>query len=232
MVGRVLVHPAWRRRGLGAALLAQVEARARAEGGRYLDMMVAGEHEAGSRFLEANHFRAVHYGWQMILPDIHSAPGPAWPSGYHTRTFVPGQDERTTVEIENASFQDEWEFSTIELGEIEGFVRSPSFRADGILYATHQGQAVGECWSWIDEEQRTAPPGDKSGGVWCLCVHPQHRRRGLGQALLLAGVQWQRQQGMASATLAVDGANDRAKHLYETVGFITRRTDVWYRKEL
>ena len=136
------------------------------------------------------------------------------------------------MQIENGSFRDEWEFTPIELCEIEGFVRSPSLRADGILYATYQGQVAGECRNWINEEQRTAPPEEKSGGVWCLCVHPQHRRRGLGRALLLAGVQWLRQQGMTSATLAVDGANDRAKHLYETAGSITRRTDVWYRKEL
>jgi len=66
----------------------------------------------------------------------------------------------------------------------------------------------------------------------CLCVHPQHRGRGLGKALLLAGLQWLRQQGATLATLAVDGANERAKHLYELVGFITRRTDAWYRRYL
>jgi mycothiol synthase len=63
-------------------------------------------------------------------------------------------------------------------------------------------------------------------------VHPQHRGRGLGRALLVAGVQWLRHQGMTSACLWVDGANDRAKHLYESVGFIAARTDIWYREEL
>ncbi len=68
--------------------------------------------------------------------------------------------------------------------------------------------------------------------MWCLCVHPQHRHRGLGRVLLLAGVQWLCQQGMASAALYVDGANDRARHLYEAAGFVPARTDIWYREEL
>jgi len=231
-VGRILVHPDWRRRGLGTYLLDQVEQRAADEGSEYLDILVAAQAEAGCRFLEARGFRIVHYGWHMLLRDVDSAPAPQWPTGYGTRTFVPGEDERTTVEIENQSFQDVWEYTPIEAGEIEGFVRSPAFRADGIIYATHQGQVVGECWNWIDEGEHSDQAEEKRGDVWCLCVHPQHRRRGVGRALLLAGVQWLREQGVTAAYLAVDGDNERAKHLYESVGFVTRRTDVWYRKEL
>jgi len=230
-VGRVLVHPQWRRRGLGSALLKRIEQRARDVGGRYLDISVAAQQDAARQFLSARGFTIVHYSWQMFLPDVHSAPPPQWPAGYSTRTFVPGQDERTSVQIENESFQDHWEYVPVEIGEIEGFVRSPSFRADGVIYAVYQGQAVGECWNWIDDEY-IAQSGEKRGEIWCLCVHPQHRRRGLGRALLLAGVQWLRQQGMASARLCVDGANERAKHLYESVGFVTQRTDIWYRKKL
>ena len=230
-VGRLLVHPEWRRCGLGTALLARIEHRARAEGGRYLDIMAAKQHHAGRQFLSARGFSIVHYAWQMALLEIDAAPVPGWPAGYSTRTFVPGQDEHTSTKLENECFQDEWEYVPVKLGEIEGFVRSPSFRADGVIYAVHQGQVVAECWNWIDDE-RIAQTGEKRGDIWCLCVHPQHRRRGLGRALLLAGVQWLRQQGMTSAYLTVDGANERAKHLYQSVGFVTQRTNIWYRKGL
>lgn len=228
---RVLVHPQRRRQGLGAGLLRAIEARARVLGGQYLDVQIESTQEGGRAFLQARGFQPVHYSWQMVFADVCSAPEPSWPPGYCQRTFVIGQDEWTSVRLENVSFQDEWEFVPVELGEIEGFVRSPSFRADGIIYAVKDGQVVGECWNWIDD-QAIAQTGEKQGDVWCLCVRPQHRRRGLGRALLLTGVQWLRQLGMASAALYVDGANDRARHLYEAVGFNAQRTDIWYREEL
>jgi mycothiol synthase len=195
-------------------------------------MAIAASQRGGRRFLEMRGFRIVHYSWHMEIPTLANAVLPDWPEGYQKRTFVPGQDERTSVELENACFADEWEFTPSVVGEFEGFVRSPSFRADGVIYATHQGQVVGECWSWMQVEQRSVPAAERRGDIWCLCVHPQHRRRGLGRALLLAGVQWLRQQGATAARLGVDGANEKAKRLYESAGFVTRRTDVWYRKEL
>jgi mycothiol synthase len=231
-VGRLLVHPQWRHQKLGTRLLGCIEGRAQAIGSQYLDMAVAAEQKGGRCFLEAHGFRVVHYCWHMVMPDASRASAPEWPDGYQTRTFVPGQDERTSVQLENACFADAWEYVPVEEGEFEGFVRSLSFRADGVIYATHQGQVVGECWSWLQLEQGHAPDAERRGDVWCLCVQHAHRRRGLGRALLLAGVQWLRQQGVRAAYLGVDGANEEAKHLYQSAGFVTRRTDVWYRKGL
>jgi mycothiol synthase len=228
---RVLVHPDWRRQGLGTKLLRTIEARARELDGKYLDVQIESAQEGGRAFLHARGFQRVHYSWQMILSDIAAAPEPAWPASYGVRTFVVGSDEATSRHLENDSFADEWEHAPTAEGEIEGFVRSPSFRADGVIYALKDGQVVGECWNWIDD-QAIAQTGKRQGDVWCLCVHPQHRHRGLGRALLLAGVQWLRQQGMTSAALYVDGANERARHLYEATGFVAIRTDIWYREEL
>jgi len=230
-IGRVLVHPAWRQRGLGTSLLQHMEARGRTLGGHYLDIQIGQEASTGRAFLGRHGFRPVHYSWSMILEQVSSAPSPEWPTGYGQRTFEPGRDERTSVQLENESFRDEWEFTPVEVGEVVGFQRSSSFRADGIIFAISGGQVVGECWNWIDDE-RIAQTGARCGDVWCLCVHPQHRRRGLGKALLLAGVQWLGQQGMSAAALYVDGSNERAKHLYESAGFVTRRALIWYREDL
>ena len=230
-VGRVLVHPQWRRRRLGTELLQRISQRARVSGANRLDVGVAAQSEGAQRFLEARGFRAVHYSWHMQLPDVTAAPAPRSPVGYQRRSFVPSQDEPTSAQIENASFQDEWEFMPVPVGEIEGFVRSPSFRADGVIYALHQGQVMGECWTWIDRDSMEQTGGPR-GDAWCLCVHPEHRGRGLGRALLLSSVHWLRRQGMTCAGLCVDGANERARRLYESVGFRTQQTDIWYREEL
>ena len=230
-VGRVLVHPQWRRRGLGSALLRRTEARARAVGSVYLDALIAESQAGGRRFAERHGFSAVHCGWLMRLPRLDSLPAPQWPPGYGVRTFLVSQDEQATVELENASFRDEWEYTPEHVGEFEAYVRSPSFRPDGVIFAVHNEELVGECWSWIDDEC-IAASGERQGDVWSLCVHPEHRGRGLGRALLLAGLQWLKQQGMTSALGGVDGANKRGQRLYTSIGCEALRTDIWYRKQL
>jgi mycothiol synthase len=231
-VGRVLVHPRWRRRGLGRQLMGCIEHRAAAAGSEYLDVSIAAPQVVGRHFLEHHGYHVVHYGWHMALQAQIAAPPPRWPQGYDSRRFVPGQDEGIVVQLENACFHDHWEYRPVELGEIDGFVRSASFRPEGIIVALSANKVVGECWTRISSQQLAAESLEQRGDIVTLCVLPQHRGRGLGRALLLAGVRWLRQQGAACIYLGVDGANDRAKHLYESVGFVTQRTDVWYRQEL
>lgn len=173
----------------------------------------------------------MHHSWRMTLPDVSSARPARWPPGYSSRRFVVGQDEQTSVRIENESFQDVWEFEPVPLDEIEGFVRSTSFRSDGVVYAVHAGQVVGECWSWVEFGQ-LEKEAQKRGEVWCLCVHPQHRGRGLGRALLLTGVEWLHHRGMRSASLNVGRENSRAKRLYESMGCVEESEQTWHRKDL
>jgi len=228
-VFKLLVHPEWRRRGLGTELLRRVEDRARLLGGSRLDVMVDEIQPGGRAFLQARELREVHRCWEMVLPAGAHVSDPAWPDGCAFRTFVRNQDEVASVELENASFRDEWEYTPVQLGEIEGFVRSPSFRAEGVVYAISGGAVVGECWSWTEDHPPTI---DSVGDIWCLCVHPAHRGKGLGRALLLSGVRWLREEGVGAVKLGVDGANERARRLYESVGFRAARTDLWYREEL
>ncbi len=55
-----------------------------------------------------------------------------------------------------------------------------------------------------------------------LGVHPEHRGRGIGQALLQRGIETARRHRCDTLTLAVDGKNAPALRLYEAVGFTAR----------
>lgn len=63
-------------------------------------------------------------------------------------------------------------------------------------------------------------------GVSALTVAPQHRRRGLGSAILAALVEWGREHGASRIHLQVDPENEPALRMYERLGF---RTDHRYR---
>ncbi|MCD6555341.1 MAG: GNAT family N-acetyltransferase [Anaerolineae bacterium] len=72
--------------------------------------------------------------------------------------------------------------------------------------------------------------GRREGWVDTLCVRRPYRRRGVGEALLLAGLHKLRDAGLEIAALGTDAENlTGAVRLYERVGFREARRWVNYR---
>jgi mycothiol synthase len=108
----------------------------------------------------------------------------------------------------------------------------PQARPDGIFLAFGlDGDVAGVCWTSIDPE-RNALRGEQAGHIDSLAVVPEHRRRGLGRALLLAGMRWLQAQGQTSIELEAMGNNELALPLYEQVGFAIVRQASQYRRDL
>lgn len=79
------------------------------------------------------------------------------------------------------------------------------------------GELAGCALTWAPYEQK--------GWVKDLAVHPEHRRRGLGEALLHHAARAYRDAGVGQVGLKVDSDNPtRAPRLYERVGYRTDRT--------
>lgn len=85
------------------------------------------------------------------------------------------------------------------------------------------GEPVGFVW---------LAPHDKSGTAWIydIEVHPQHRGKGYGRALLQAAEDETRRLGVAAIGLNVFGANSVGLALYESAGYAV--TSLQMRKEL
>lgn len=63
-----------------------------------------------------------------------------------------------------------------------------------------------------------------------VAVHPDHRRRGIGRALVLAAVDLTAQRQAETVILQVDRANSGARELYRTLGFrVTSTRTTWVR---
>jgi ribosomal protein S18 acetylase RimI-like enzyme len=62
-----------------------------------------------------------------------------------------------------------------------------------------------------------------NGHVCQVSVNPAAQGSGLGAALVSRALQSFRDQGLASATLSVTAANQRAHRLYERLGFTVQR---------
>jgi mycothiol synthase len=66
--------------------------------------------------------------------------------------------------------------------------------------------------------------------VYVVGVDPAARGRGLGRALVLAGLRHLRAEGLPAVLLYVDAGNTSAVALYQSLGFTRWDTDVLFRR--
>jgi ribosomal protein S18 acetylase RimI-like enzyme len=134
---------------------------------------------------------------------------PTLPEGFQFRTAGEvGPEAAAQANI------DAWHPSTFSLEAYEGVRSTAAFRDDlHILVEAPDGTLAASTIMWFDEANRTAefePVG----------THPDFRRRGLAQAMLLHGMHVVRTAGATHATVACLGVpGNAALRLYESVGF-------------
>lgn len=95
----------------------------------------------------------------------------------------------------------------------------PWYRDEDLLVAaTPEGRIAGIHWT----KRRTADTGE----VYNLAIAPWAQGRGLGRALLTAGMAHVHDWGGEEMVLWVDNSNRRAMELYESLGFTKRWDDL------
>jgi GNAT superfamily N-acetyltransferase len=72
--------------------------------------------------------------------------------------------------------------------------------------------------------------GDRHAHVFLLYVLPEHRRKGIGKALMLHAEAWAKARGDRQIGLQVFQANHAARNLYDHLGFRTQ--SLWMVKPL
>ena len=88
-------------------------------------------------------------------------------------------------------------------------------------------QPVACLWLGTAIDQRH---GDRHTHVFLLYVLPEHRRRGIGKALMLHAEAWAKDQGDRQIGLQVFQSNQAALNLYDRLGFRTQ--SLWMVKPL
>ncbi len=131
----------------------------------------------------------------------------------HTRPARP-DDAAAIVDLLDAAYTGTADGSW-SLARFNGEVEQDWFRWDDILLHHAGGRLAGIHW--------TKRRSKEQGEVHNLAVHPHDHGRGLGKALLLAGLHHLRGQGCDEAILWVDRANEAAEALYRGAGF----EDAW-----
>lgn len=221
--GWLHVHPDYRNNGVGNSLYAKYIQQGDEAGAierlvtpsRYATILMA--------FLEKRGHVLERWFWDMQLPAGQAVEPALWPDGLHVRTFVHDQDEELLTHVRNVTFAHHYGSVTRTVEEMTYRTRQPDFHASGVFFAFDGDNIAGFCYTSRDPREWERR-GEKIGHIQLLGVVPDYQGRGLGRALLLTGVNYLR--GFVDLVeLGVEGKNDNALALYESVGF--RQHKAW-----
>jgi mycothiol synthase len=224
--GELVVHPAHRRQGHGATLLAGLLAGVPGHGVR---LWAHGDLPGAEALAAKTGFTRIRALLQLRMP-LAKAPAadPAFPDGVTVRPFAPGADEAAWLEVNHRAFahhpeQGSWTMDDLRLREEE-----PWFDPNGFFLAERDGRLAG--FHWTKVHQPAAGAGAPIGEVYVVGVDPGQQGGGLGKALTLTGLAHLRRLGLAAVMLYVDEDNTAAVKLYTALGFELWSTDVMYRR--
>jgi mycothiol synthase len=228
----VVVHPAYRGRGLGRLLVETTLAET--PDGR-LRLWAHGGHPAAAALAAALGFRQSRWLWQMRRSLYAALPEVELPPGVTLRTFEPGRDDEAWLRLNAAAFAGHPEQGGWTLDDLHRRIREPWFDPDGFFLAERDGRLVGFHWTKVHGGQGHTHEGhghDPIGEVYVVGVDPSERATGLGRALTVAGLRHLRHLGLPDAMLYVEADNAPAIRLYQGLGFTRWETDVMFSRDL
>ncbi len=233
-----LVDPAYRRRGLGTALLRWTMDHARVRASREdprTAVHIRGfteDTETGHRALLAGAgFQTVRHFFLMRRTGLDDIPDAPLPDGLEIRPVVEEQ-WRTIFDAENEAFRDHWGHREMTDSDFRRTYSAAELDTDLWVVAWDGDQVAGVVQTWIRPEENERL-GVERGWLDHISVRRPWRRRGLARAITAASLVKLRERGIAEAMLGVDSENPNgALGLYEGLGFGVYSRATAYEREL
>jgi len=222
----LVVLPSWRDGAVAGALVdAGIEYVATTGGGE-LELWTFGADATSDSFAAAAGFTVARELWQMRVA-LPLEEQPRWPSPSVPSTFEVGKDEPRWVAVNNRAFaadpdQSAWTVDTLLQREAE-----PWFDPSGFLLISDGTGLGGFCWTKLHAPEPPAEPACL-GEIYVIGVDPDRHGKGLGRALVVAGLASLYERGATVGMLFVDSNNASAVALYRKLGFETTRVDRAY----
>ena len=226
------VHPDFKERGIGTALLRIAEQRAHEEmalaepGARIVLQSMMDNRDPVSHELHRNEgYQPLRYHWRMEIVLDGSPEEPRFPAGIELRPFIRGEHDVAVWQAQNEAWRDHWGSHDVTLEEWKhSRFDDPEF--DPTLWAiAWDGYKVA---GFSLNRYRMG-----IGWIRTLGVCRPWRKRGLGEALLRHSFGEFYKRGTKTIGLGVDAQNPTgATRLYQKVGMYVVSEYVTYEKEL
>lgn len=225
------IHPEHRDVALEDAIMAWAEARLNEAGrelGRAVELRSGGPQHYAYHFgiLERHGFQQARFYFRMVRDLNTDIQELKLPEGYTLRTVESAEDEERWVAAYNLSFIDHYNHHPRTVESHRHFLQEPSYaRERDLIAVAPDGTIAAFSFCWVDRDNNTRN-NRQDGWVSMLGVARGHRKIGLGRAMLIAGLQRLKVDGMTRVKLGVDAENPNgALQLYESVGFV--RDETW-----
>ena len=224
------VHPDWRGRGLGRALLAHAVARARELGAVQLAAYGAARSPAVPALLARYGFAPVATWVRMYAPAAMPIAGPIWPPGYRVQTVDMLDDPAAVLAAAmTRGYLGQWGHHTVDEASQARRLTRPDTRADGIFVLFGpRGDVAGVCVAAIAAEGATRPGGRPTGYIDAPGVVAEHDSPDLRRALLCSAMTWLQANGQAGFELESWGDRPETLALYESAGFQVAHKQIAY----
>lgn len=230
------VHPAWRRRGLGRALLRINERRLREiaagrddPGGRVFGSWIDDLQRGAVQMLEAEGYHPVRYFFAMRRASLTDLPDAPLPDGLEIRPVRP-EDHRAIYDADVEAFLDHWGARERTEEDFVAMFAAPYTDTSLWRVAWDDDQVAGSVMPtiWRTENERL---GIHRAWLEHISVRRPWRRRGLARALIVSALEGLRDVGIEDAMLGVDAENPTgALGLYESLGFVVKDRGSSWRK--
>lgn len=211
--GQLVVDPDHRRREIGRALVGQL-----ADHVDPVRLWSFRDLPAARAFAAALGLVEVRALLVMTRDLTRPVAAPALPDGVRLRPFDPARDAEALLDLNARSFADHPEQGGLTMAGLRERLAEEWFDPDGLLLAEDDAGLAGFHWTKRHDQH--------SGEVYVIAVAPRARGRGIGAALLRAGLAHLAARGCHRAVLYVDSAESGAIQMYERAGFEIAHRDV------
>lgn len=233
--------PAWRRKGIGRAMLRWMEQRLRQvaaghpAGRPAFFQGFAEEHEVGlAALLTQEGYQPVRYFYQMVRPALDDIPDFPLPEGLELRPVLPAH-YRAIWDADVEAFQDHWGYAPPTEEDYQSWLNNTTFFQPHlwqVAWDVATDQIAGQVRTFIDAAQNEKYQR-RRGWTEFISVRRPWRRRGLARALIVRSLRLQKEHGMTESALGADSENlSGATRVYEDCGFRVVKRNAAYRKPL
>lgn len=208
----IIVHPKYRKKGVGSRLHKQVIKFSKENNIKTLEAYIKERLHSTVEFAEKRGFRANAYAWEMSL-DVKQGVANLLSNNHKGLIFRQAslQDNDLYVNIIGQTFGD-----ALGGGILEELLQDPSVQ---VFILEKDGQAIGSTTIQLKANLSL-------GYIYDVAILKPYRGQGLGSYMLKRSIGVLDTNGIGTASLLVTGQNKGALALYKRLGFKEKDVDI------